>query len=88
MRKALCVGIDSYQNINDLHGCVNDANSVKSALERNGDGTLNFEVKLMTSTSESTYITRANLKDSMSSCLKEIQRLHCFIMQGMDLLMV
>ena len=32
MRKALCVGIDSYQNINDLHGCVNDANSVKSAL--------------------------------------------------------
>lgn len=51
MRKALCVGIDSYQNINDLHGCVNDANSVKSALERNGDGTLNFEVKLMTSTS-------------------------------------
>ena len=40
MRKALCVGIDSYQNVSDLHGCVNDANSVKSALERNGDGTL------------------------------------------------
>ena len=39
MRKALCVGIDSYENINDLHGCVNDANSVKAALERNGDGT-------------------------------------------------
>lgn len=36
MRKALCVGIDSYKNISDLHGCVNDANSVKSALERNG----------------------------------------------------
>ena len=70
MRKALCVGIDSYQNINDLHGCVNDANSVKSALERNGDGTLNFEVKLMTSTSESTYITRANLKDSIEQLFK------------------
>lgn len=28
MRKALCVGIDSYQNIDDLHGCVNDANAV------------------------------------------------------------
>ena len=47
MRKALCVGIDCYEHVDDLHGCVNDANSVKAALERNGDGTLNFEVKLM-----------------------------------------
>lgn len=47
MRKALCVGIDSYQHATDLHGCVNDANSVKAVLERNGDGSLNFDVKLM-----------------------------------------
>ena len=52
MRKALCVGIDCYEHADDLHGCVNDANSVKAALERNGDGTLNFEVKLMCATSE------------------------------------
>ena len=52
MRKALCVGVDAYKHINDLYGCVNDANSVKTALERNGDGTLNFEVKLMCATSE------------------------------------
>lgn len=52
MRKALCVGIDSYKTANDLHGCVNDANGVKAALERNGDGTLNFNVKLMCATSE------------------------------------
>ena len=58
MRKALCVGIDSYEHVNDLHGCVNDANSVKSALERNGDGTLNFDVKIMCATSEKSYITR------------------------------
>ncbi|SCJ95224.1 Caspase domain [uncultured Ruminococcus sp.] len=51
MRKALCVGIDCYEHADDLHGCVNDANSVKAALERNGDGTLNFEVKLMCATS-------------------------------------
>ena len=56
MRKALCVGVDAYKHINDLYGCVNDANSVKTALERNGDGTLNFEVKLMCATSEATYI--------------------------------
>ena len=65
MRKALCVGIDSYKTANDLFGCVNDANAVKSALERNGDGTLNFDVKLMCATSEETYITRNDLKDAI-----------------------
>ena len=38
-KKALVVGIDEYPD-NPLCGCVNDANSVKAALERNGDGTL------------------------------------------------
>lgn len=28
MRKALCVGIDSYKTAGDLCGCVNDANAV------------------------------------------------------------
>ena len=65
MRKALCVGIDSYEKVNDLYGCVNDANGVKAALERNGDGTLNFNVKLMSATSETSYITRADLKDAI-----------------------
>lgn len=70
MRKALCVGIDSYENVEDLHGCVNDANAVKSALERNGDGTLNFEVKLMSATSEKAYITRTELKDAIEELFK------------------
>lgn len=65
MRKALCVGIDSYEKVHDLHGCVNDANGVKAALERNGDGTLNFSTKLMCATSEASYITRSNLKDAI-----------------------
>lgn len=70
MRKALCIGIDSYQSIPDLHGCVNDANSVKAALERNGDGTLNFEVKLMCSTSEKSYLTRGSVKDAIEELFK------------------
>lgn len=44
-RKALVVGIDEYGNINNLKGCVNDAKSVASLLERHVDGTLNYEVK-------------------------------------------
>lgn len=65
MRKALCVGIDNYLHIDDLQGCVKDANSVRAALERNGDGTLNFYVKDMCSTSENSPITRADLKDAI-----------------------
>ena len=70
MRKALCVGIDSYEKASDLHGCVNDANSVKSALERHGDGSLNFNVRLLTATSEASYITRASLKDEIEELFK------------------
>ena len=70
MRKAVCVGIDNYKTIGDLHGCVNDANAVKAALERNGDGTLNFDVKLMSSTSENSYISRGALKDAIDDLFK------------------
>lgn len=65
MRRALCVGIDSYENIDDLQGCVNDANAVKAVLERDGDGTLNFHVKIMCATSEKSYIKRTELKDAI-----------------------
>ena len=70
MRKALCVGIDSYEKINNLYGCVNDASLVKKALERNGDGSLNFNVRIRTAISEKSYITRAILKDEIESLFK------------------
>lgn len=66
MRKCLCVGIDSYQNVPDLHGCVNDAVSVKEALARNGDGSLNFDVKILTATSENSYVTKKELNDAIT----------------------
>lgn len=88
MRKALCVGIDSYQNIDDLHGCVNDANAVKAALERNGDGTLNFDVKIMCSTSENSYINRGELRDAVEELFKSDSEIAVFIFQDMDLLIV
>lgn len=82
MKKALCVGIDSYENVTDLHGCVNDANSVKAALERNGDGSLNFEVKLMCATSEASYITRAQLKDAIEDLFKSESEIAVFYYSG------
>jgi hypothetical protein len=62
MRKALVVGIDHYHKISRLHGCVNDAHAVKSVLERNSDGTINFDVNLLTGTGSSSSITRTDLK--------------------------
>lgn len=84
MKKALCVGIDSYKEagIPDLHGCVNDANSVKAALERNGDGSLNFEVKCMCATSDSSYITRAQLKDAIVELFNSESEIAVFYYSG------
>src|SRR6476660_7774979 len=65
MRKALVVGIDYYTRFPGLRGCVNDARSVKTVLERNGDGSLNFTVKLLTSSTPMDAIPRADLKKSI-----------------------
>lgn len=65
MRKALVVGIDHYENISGLYGCVNDAHSVRSVLERNSDGTINFGIKLLTGTGPSDLVSRTELKESI-----------------------
>ena len=82
MRKALCVGIDNYKSIPDLHGCVNDANSVKAVLERNGDGTLNFDVKLLCATSETSFISRGHLKDAVEDLFKSDVEIAVFYYSG------
>lgn len=82
MRKALCVGIDSYKNVSDLHGCVNDANAVKSALERNGDGTLNFDVKLLCATSETTCISKHQLKEAVKELFGSESEVSVFYYSG------
>lgn len=65
MRKALIVGINYYEHGSPLFGCVNDAHSVKSVLERHSDGSVNFDVKLLTSTGPSEAVSRSDLMDSI-----------------------
>src|SRR4051794_36072148 len=67
MRKALVVGIDHYHHISRLYGCVNDAHAVKAILERNGDGTVNFDVRLLTGTAADDPVARGNLKDAIDA---------------------
>lgn len=71
MRKALVIGIDFYTNIAPLHGCVNDAHSVKAVLDRNGDGTRNFGVQLLAGSGPSQLVERKTLRDSISELFAE-----------------
>ena len=70
MSAALIVGIDHYKNIGGLHGCVNDANEVKSVLERNGDGSVNFDIKFLTASKEEDSIKKSALKDEIANLFK------------------
>ena len=65
MRKALVVGINYYQSVSELYGCVDDAHSVKSVLERNSDGSVNFGVKILTGTGPSDLVTRTGLREQI-----------------------
>jgi hypothetical protein len=63
MRKALIVGINYYEHGPELYGCVDDAYAVKSVLERNSDGTVNFGVKLLSGAGPTDKVLRSDLKE-------------------------
>lgn len=82
MRKALIVGIDYYHNIKSLKGCVNDAYSVKSVLERHSDGTINFGTNLLVASSANSLITRKYLKDKVIELFKDNSDIAFFYFSG------
>lgn len=65
MRKALIVGINYYSNCSQLFGCVTDAYDVKNALERNADGTLNFDIQTLLATNDTDKVTKQQLKEKV-----------------------
>ena len=72
MRKALIVGIDYYRHLSALSGCVNDAHSVKSILERHADGTVNFAMpRILTGTGPADVVTRHELKEAVRHLFSE-----------------
>ncbi|MBB3753803.1 hypothetical protein FHT44_006325 [Mycolicibacterium sp. BK634] len=83
MRKALIVGIDYYENISNLSGAVNDAHAVRSVLERNADGTLNFPTpNLLVGTGPDTQITRAELKEAVCELFADDADIALFFFAG------
>lgn len=83
MRKALIVGIDFYANIGSLSGCVNDAHSVKSVLERHADGTVNFATpRLMTGTSLVDHVEKGELKEAVRELFSDDSEIALFYFAG------
>lgn len=82
MRKALIIGINYYKEVSNLNGCVNDAYNVKDVLERNADGTLNFDINLMTATDEETIITKNILKDNIENLFSGDPEIALFYYSG------
>ena len=67
MRKALVVGINHYMHASQLYGCVDDAYRVKSVLERNSDGTVNFSVKLLSGTGPTDQVLRSDFREHIQN---------------------
>jgi hypothetical protein len=60
-KRALLVGIDNYDKVSSLSGCINDAVAMKEVLERNEDGSKNYECRILTS-SDPEPVTRKYLR--------------------------
>ena len=82
MRKALIVGIDFYEKVSCLKGCVNDAYAVKSVLERHSDGSLNFGVIAMTASGSSSAIMRRELKEKVQELFRDDSEIALFYFSG------
>lgn len=82
MRKALVIGIDSYEFAPQLFGCVNDAYAMKSVLDRNSDGTVNFAVKLLTATSLVDQVKRAEMRSNIEDLFEGESEIALFYFSG------
>lgn len=83
MRKALIVGIDYYQHIGSLSGCVNDAHAVKQVLERHADGTVNFATpRLLVGTGPNDQVSRGEFKDTVRELFAADSEIALFYFAG------
>ncbi len=83
MRKALIVGIDHYEHLSCLSGCVNDAHSVRSVLERHADGTLNFAgPQLLTGTSGAQQVLKRDMKEAARELFADDSEIALFYFAG------
>lgn len=78
MKRALFVGLNDYPN-SPLSGCVNDANAMAKMLQRNGDDSVNFDIRLSTKASE---VTLGQLKSQVKSLFSSPADVALFFFAG------
>ncbi|GAA3584062.1 caspase family protein [Klugiella xanthotipulae] len=69
MKRALLVGIDYYQDVGPLFGCVNDASSLHPLLARNEDDSPNLECRLLAARDANGPVTRDQLLGGLDELL-------------------
>lgn len=69
-RRALLIGIDQYDKVSPLKGCVNDALAMKEVLERHENGNLNYDCRVLTNP-EPKALTGAKPKPITRRLLRE-----------------
>lgn len=82
MRKALVVGINYYSSISPLFGCVNDAHAVKAMLDRDANGTVNFGVRMLSSTGEESTVNRNTLRTAIQELFSDDSEIALFFFAG------
>lgn len=82
MRKALVVGINYYDNVKHLHGCVNDSENIRYLLERNEDGSKNFDIRHIAVTDARSKVTRKELKDFVTELFIDDSEVALFYFSG------
>lgn len=82
MRIALMVGINYYEHGGPLFGCVDDAHAVQAVLERHGDGSVNFDCKLLTGTGPDDRVSRSALKDRVAELFHAQAEIALFYFAG------
>lgn len=82
MRMAFIVGINYYQHASSLYGCVDDAHAVHAVLERHGDGSVNFDCKMLTGTGPTDRVDRSVLKDHVDDLFKAQAEIALFYFAG------
>jgi len=76
MKAALTVGINNYDKLSSLNGCINDATRVQDMLATNGNGSKNFDCKL------STNLNRTKLSDSIRDLFRKKLDIALFYFAG------
>ena len=74
--------MDYYDSINKLHGCINDAYAVKAVLDRNSDGTKNFDTNIEISSGPDERLERKELKNKVEELFQDKSEIALFYFSG------